>query len=148
MTLPPTEHNNHIYSHISTHPFVMKFIPNLTALKSIPYKPSFRYEELPSNEKENGSKPTNYPFSTAILRRHLRWRSPSPGLDGTFAVKGPCGRQQRLLLYLLAATGAVTLVCLGGLGYKRDMFSSSGHERIYYDWQRYPRYELSDCDVT
>lgn len=103
--------------------------------KLLPLSPIFRYEKLPSYEKDESSNSTLL-LNTTVFGRQVRWRSPDLWSYTSNVVSRPCTRQQRLLTSLIIITGAITLICLAGL---RPFFGTkAGH--VEYEWQRFPRY--------
>ena len=113
---------------------IMKVRPEFTLSKILSFKPIFRYEQLPSYEKGDGSNSTS-PVTTTIFGRRIELPCSSPGSHCSRLLRRPCTRQQRLLGYLIAVTGVITLVCLIGLGINGIRWGE-----VDYYWQKFPRY--------
>ena len=115
----------------------MKIKPDLNLSRFLFFTPIFRYEQLPSYEKDGGSDSMS-PLVTTIFGRRIDLPCSSPGSYCSRLLRRPCSRQQRLLRYLIAVTGAITLICLIGLGINGN--SPFYGKRLDYYWQRFPRY--------
>ena len=118
----------------------MRSLRDLNLSKFISLNSIFRYEKLPSYEKDDGSNSAS-PFSTTVFGRQVRWRHSSPISYTSSLLRRPCTRQQRLLAYLIAVTGVITLVCLAGIGINGNNLPFGMRiGSVEFEWLKFPRY--------